>query len=65
MTDTWNRSGDVNRQWFQQQIEADLRFRRVPYITLSGSLDARMETVSGIIRGMKKYDNPWDRVKRI
>jgi NadR type nicotinamide-nucleotide adenylyltransferase len=63
--DTWDRSGVVNRQWFQQQIEADLRTRKVPYITLSGNLDVRLNTVSKIISGMKKYDNLWNRVKRI
>ena len=60
--DTWDRSGDVNRQWFQRQIEADLKTRRLPYVLLSGDLDRRIDTVKKIIDGVKKYDNIWNKI---
>lgn len=43
--DTWDRSGNVNRIAFQEQIKADLRARRTPFITLSGSLKQRLDRV--------------------
>lgn len=49
--DTWDRSGDVNRKWFQQQIIDDLNTRRLPYVTLSGDLEERMRTVTQLIFG--------------
>jgi len=59
---TWDRSGEANRIWFQQQIEADFKLRHIPYITLSGNIDTRQKRVSDIIDNLNKYDNLWDRI---
>jgi nicotinamide riboside kinase len=40
--DTWDRSGDVNRKQFQQQIIDDLQRRKVRYTLLSGSVEERI-----------------------
>lgn len=55
--DTWDRSGDQKRHIFQKQIIADLHERRIPYITVSGSLEERMQTVSSALNGFEKYSN--------
>ena len=60
--DTWDRSGDVNRNWFQEQIEDDLKLRKLPYIKLSGSLQSRIKKVSEIIKGIHKYENIWNKL---
>jgi len=52
---TWDRSGDVNRQIFQQQIKADLLERKIPFITMGGTLDTRMQRVSDILRGFDLF----------
>lgn len=43
--DTWDRSGDTNRQEFQGQILADLAARGIPYTLLQGSVAQRIATV--------------------
>lgn len=53
--DTWDRSGDANRQVFQQQIKADLLNRKIPFITLNGNLDDRMQSVSAVLDGFDKF----------
>lgn len=55
--DTWDRSGEQKREWFQKQIIDDLRQRRIPYIPLSGSLEERIHKVELILSVYKKYDN--------
>ncbi len=55
--DTWDRSGEVERRNFQQQIIADLKVRRIPYILLSGTIDERCATVRSVVDVYKKYDN--------
>lgn len=44
--DTWDRSGEVNRRAFQQQIEQDLIARQIPYTLLSGDLESRVQRVA-------------------
>ena len=44
--DTWDRSGSMHRDQFQQQIEADLRQRGTPFIKLTGSLACRTARVA-------------------
>lgn len=56
-TDTWDRSGEQNRRWFQQQIEADLRVRKIPFITLQGSLPERLGKVRLILDGYGKFES--------
>lgn len=53
--DTWDRSGDVWRQIFQRQTEADLIRRRVPYLPLSGSLSQRIAWVEDVLGHYRKY----------
>jgi NadR type nicotinamide-nucleotide adenylyltransferase len=55
--DTWDRSGDMNRQVFQKQILADLRARKLPFFTLRGDLESRMRQVSAVLARFRKYDN--------
>ncbi len=53
--DTWDRSGEVNRQVFQAQIEADLIRRRIPYITLTGDLHIRMQMVAQVLESFDRF----------
>ena len=55
--DTWDRSGDVNRQWFHEQIKEELLDRRIPFVELSGSLKERLQTVSEHLVNFDKYLN--------
>jgi HTH-type transcriptional repressor of NAD biosynthesis genes len=55
--DSWDRSGDGNRQVFQKQIVADLLVRKIPFFTLSGSLEQRVHQVSAVLRNHHKYQN--------
>lgn len=43
--DTWDRSGEVNRALFQQQITEDLELRGIPFIVLHGNCSTRATTV--------------------
>lgn len=53
--DTWDRSGDVKRHQFQQQIIADLAERGLQYFRVSGTLEARVAQVDEILSGFSKY----------
>lgn len=55
--DTWDRSGDQKRHIFHKQIIADLKERRIPFITLRGSLEERMRKVDEVLARFKPYDN--------
>jgi len=59
--DTWDRSGDRKRSVFQKQIVADLHARRVPYISLRGSLEERMARVDAVLRDFVPYSNYFGR----
>jgi NadR type nicotinamide-nucleotide adenylyltransferase len=56
-SDTWDRSGDQKRHWFQQQIIGDLAERRVPYFVLSGTLEERVARVEEVLAGYQKFGN--------
>ncbi|MBK5144080.1 AAA family ATPase [Budviciaceae bacterium BWR-B9] len=62
--DTWDRSGDQKRHIFHQQIIADLKVRKIPYITLKGSLNERIQKVDAVLKRFEKYSNammlPWN-----
>lgn len=60
--DTWDRSGDAERQIFQKQIIADLRARKLPYLLVRGDLETRVRQVKSILARLRKYDNPLDLV---
>ncbi|MFC1851652.1 AAA family ATPase [candidate division CSSED10-310 bacterium] len=55
--DTWDRSGNVNRQTFQKQIISDLLIRKIPFFMLRGPLKKRIELVKKILTKYKKYEN--------
>ncbi len=55
--DTWDRSGEQKRKVFHKQIIADLNSRKIPYIVLQGSLEARMSKVSKVLSSFQKYTN--------
>lgn len=52
---TWDRSGKANRTIFQQQIRADLLARRIPFISLFGSLEERQKQVSDVLENYEKF----------
>ncbi len=55
--DTWDRSGGQKRHIFHKQIIADLKERRIPYITLRGNLEERMHKVSEVLAKFEPYRN--------
>lgn len=55
--DTWDRSGDGNRQVFQKQIIGDLAERRQPYLILRGSPEERIRCVKNVLSRFSKYSN--------
>ncbi len=55
--DTWDRSGEGNRQVFQQQIVGDLAERKIPYFLLQGSLKTRVAYVRRVLEQFRKYGN--------
>lgn len=58
--DSWDRSGEVNRLIFQRQIKSDLLQRGIPFISLSGPLDERINKVDYILRSYKKWSGIGD-----
>lgn len=58
--DTWDRSGDQKRKWFQSQIEGDLAERRVPFFRVGGTLEERIAHVEKILRQHRKFGNVLD-----
>jgi len=55
--DTWDRSGEVNRQIFQKQILGDLLDRKIPFILLRGDLATRIAKVKNILSQFQKYQS--------
>ena len=58
--DTWDRSGDQKREWFQQQIVGDLAERRLPFFRVRGTLDDRTEQVNTVLQQHRKFGNVLD-----
>jgi HTH-type transcriptional regulator, transcriptional repressor of NAD biosynthesis genes len=54
---TWDRSGDTNRQVFHKQIIGDLLVRKIPYFVLSGDLETRVAKVKNVLSRFQKYKN--------
>jgi HTH-type transcriptional repressor of NAD biosynthesis genes len=61
--DTWDRSGDQKRKWFQKQIIADLVERKVPFFRVSGTLEQRVAQVEDVLQRYRKFGNLLDVVK--
>lgn len=55
--DTWDRSGDQKRKWFQRQIIGDLQERRLPYFLVRGALETRINQVVGVLQQYRKFGN--------
>lgn len=51
--DSWDRSGEVHRAFFQQQIEADLVDRGIAFTRLSGDLKSRTFRVLKTLKAIK------------
>lgn len=60
--DTWDRSGDTNRRIFQQKIKSDLVQRNIPFITLTGPLDERINTVKRVLSKFRKWTSLGDMI---
>ena len=58
--DTWDRSGDQKRKWFQDQIVGDLAERRIPYFRVGGTLEERVSQVNQVLQQQRKYGNLLD-----
>lgn len=58
--DTWDRSGDQKRKWFQDQIVGDLSERRIPFFRVSGTLEERVSQVNEVLRQHRKFGNVLD-----
>jgi NadR type nicotinamide-nucleotide adenylyltransferase len=52
--DTWDRSGNVNRLFFQEQILLDLSERKIQFIVLRGDLETRVQRVKMVLDGQTK-----------
>ena len=55
--DTWDRSGDLNREITQRQIVADLRQRKIPFFRLTGSVTDRIAETKRVLGKFKKFGN--------
>ena len=55
--DTWDRSGYQKSLWFQKQIVGDLNERRIPFFTVSGTIEERMEQVGKVLKKYRKFGN--------
>lgn len=53
--DTWDRSGEGNRELLQKMTIAELRARRIPYTLLSGSIEERVKKVREVILNFNKW----------
>lgn len=52
-----DRSGEANRTEFQKRIRADLKIRRIPYFTVRGTLDERVQIVRDVLSEFHKWSN--------
>lgn len=58
--DTWDRSGEQKRKWFQEQIVGDLAERRIPFFRVRGALEERIKQVNVVLRQHRKFGNVLD-----
>jgi HTH-type transcriptional regulator, transcriptional repressor of NAD biosynthesis genes len=56
-SDTWDRSGEVDRQIFQRRVLADLHMRKQPFFLLRGDVATRIRSVAAILERHHKYAN--------
>jgi NadR type nicotinamide-nucleotide adenylyltransferase len=55
--DTWDRSGEANREVFHKQTIADIRMRRIPFVLLRGTVEERVATVHAILARATRFPN--------
>ena len=53
--DTWDRSGEVSRREFQEQVVLDLDSRKIPYMRLQGDLESRVRQVRDVVGKYRKW----------
>lgn len=56
--DTWDRSGEGNREVMQRRTLDFLHERHIPYVLLSGSLETRLSAARRALDGFTKFSNP-------
>ena len=61
--DTWDRSGELNRELFQKQIISDLVQRRIPFFRLTGTIQKRVAQVKKVLNNVKKFSNILDHIE--
>jgi len=54
--DTPDRSGEANQRLFQLWIRDELAWRKIPHVTLRGSIDERLETASRVLERFQKFN---------
>jgi HTH-type transcriptional repressor of NAD biosynthesis genes len=62
--DTWDRSGHANRAVFQKKVRTDILRRRIPFIDLTGSLKARVQTVTQMLQDFDKFDSVCNNLRK-
>ncbi|TWU40009.1 Trifunctional NAD biosynthesis/regulator protein NadR [Novipirellula aureliae] len=50
---TWDRSGEVHRENFQEAIESDLKRRGIKYVRIAGPLEQRVKRVTEILNALE------------
>jgi len=58
---TWDRSGDVNRQEMQRRTISFLQEYKIPYFEVNGAVEERVQYVKNVLDGYKKYQNIMER----
>jgi nicotinamide riboside kinase len=53
--DTWDRSGNVKRKEFQEQIRLDLEKRKIPFKVLNGNIAERLEMVEKELHEYRRW----------
>jgi HTH-type transcriptional repressor of NAD biosynthesis genes len=53
--DTPERSGEANRELFQLLIRDELTRRKIPFLTVRGSIEERMSRVNEVLGGYRKF----------
>lgn len=62
---TWDRSGEANRNVMQQQISADLLARKIPFISLNGPLQERIRKVNSVLNHFDMHQSLADQLLSI
>jgi NadR type nicotinamide-nucleotide adenylyltransferase len=55
--ETWDRSGETDRQVMQKRIVCDLLRRKIPFFTLRGDIETRVRRVREVLERYRKYES--------